>query len=236
MTTLKPRFDMQRFAEALTCAAQLHAKQTRKGSDLPYISHLLGVASLTMEYGGGEDECIAALLHDAAEDQGGLPTLEHIRAKFGDGVADIVHGCTDAYAEAGARKPAWKQRKAKYIAHLHNASKSVRLVSAADKLHNARAILADYREHGDKVYSRFKKSKDETLWYYRRLANTYKEVLPGQLSKELDRVVATLEKNPMPKDAQMIKRKLVYSELDKVVDTELAKKTVQHKNLSNGSR
>jgi (p)ppGpp synthase/HD superfamily hydrolase len=227
MTTHKPRFDMQRFAEALSYAAHLHAKQTRKGSDLPYISHLLGVASLTMEYGGSEDECIAALLHDAAEDQGGKPTLRVIRAKFGDVVAEIVDGCTDAYAKPGARKPGWKKRKAKYIAHLHSVSKSVRLVSAADKLHNARAILADYREHGDKVYDRFNKSKDETLWYYRRLANTYRELLPGQLSKELHRVVTTLEKSTSPQDAhQMQKRKLVYSDLDKVVDIELAKKAL----------
>jgi len=224
MPTQKPRFDMQRFAEGLTYAAHLHAKQTRKGSDLPYISHLLGVASLTMEYGGSEDECIAALLHDAAEDQGGIPTLEQIRAKFGDDVADIVAGCTDAFVEAGAEKPPWEKRKAKYIAHLHSSSKSVRFVSAADKLHNARAILADYREHGDEVFSRFKKSKDETVWYYRRLANTYTELLPGQLSKELDRVVTKLEKSTARKDdGQMIERKLVYSNLDKLVDIELAK-------------
>jgi (p)ppGpp synthase/HD superfamily hydrolase len=143
---------MQQFAEALNYTARLHAQQTRKGSDLPYISHLPGVASLTMEYGGSEEECIAALLHDAPEDQGGLPTLADIRAKFGDVVADIVDGCTDAYVEEGAKKPDWEERKSKYIAHLYSSTNSVRLVSAADKLHNARAILADHREHGDKIY------------------------------------------------------------------------------------
>lgn len=116
MTTDLPRFNMQRFAKALTYATHLHARQTRKGSDLPYISHLLAVSSIAMEYGASEHEAIAALLHDAAEDQGGRPTLDAIRAKFGDGVADIVDGCTDAYAEAGAKKPAWKKRKAQYIA------------------------------------------------------------------------------------------------------------------------
>lgn len=223
MTTHEPRFDMQRFAEALTYAAHLHAEQTRKGSDLPYISHLLGVASLTMEYGGGEDECIAALLHDAAEDQGGLPTLEHIRAKFGDGVADIVNACTDAYAEADAEKPPWEARKAKYIAHLYSTSKSVMLVSAADKLHNARAILADFREHGDKVFERFKKSKHETLWYYRTLANTYKELSSGHLADELDRTVATLEEAVSAnRDPDALGEKTqVYQRLDQVLAREL---------------
>jgi GTP pyrophosphokinase len=229
MTTHKPRFDMELFSSALTYATHLHAQQTRKGSDLPYISHLLGVASITMEYGGGEDECIAALLHDAAEDQGGKPTLEAIRMKFGEHVAHIVEGCTDAYAEAGAKKPAWEKRKAGYIADLQDASESVRLVSAADKLHNARAVLADYREHGDKVFDRFKKSKDETLWYYRRLANTFREVLPGHLSEELHRTVNTLEKESTPKNnpQAMNTRKSVYAKLDVAIDKILAKKAVQ---------
>ncbi len=122
MTTSSPRFSMERFAEALTYAAYLHREQTRKGSDLPYVSHLLGVASIVMEYGGNESECIAALLHDAAEDQGGKPRLEDIRLKFGSSVADIVDGCTDAYAEAGAEKPEWMKRKAAYVAHLHTST------------------------------------------------------------------------------------------------------------------
>lgn len=229
MTTHKPRFDMKQFAEALTYAAHLHAEQTRKGSDLPYISHLLGVASIAMEYGGDEDECIAALLHDAAEDQGGKATLAAIRKKFGKPVADIVDGCTDAYAEAGAKKPAWKQRKAGYIAHLQDASNSVRLVSAADKLHNARTILADLREHGEQVFDRFKKSRDETLWYYRRLANTFREVLPGHLSEELHCTVNTLEKESTPKNnpQALNTRKSVYAKLDVAVDKILAKKAVQ---------
>jgi len=191
-----PRFEMQSFTEALTYATSLHARQTRKGSDLPYISHLLGVASIAMEYGASEHEAIAALLHDAVEDQGGQPTLDAIREKFGDAVADIVDGCSDAYAEAGMEKPPWDERKAKYIAHLYSATKSVRLVSAADKLHNARAILADYREYGDKVFDRFRAAGPErklkTLWHYRKLASTYKQLLPGPLADELERTVATL--------------------------------------------
>jgi len=228
MAIHNPRFDMHRFSEALSYATILHAKQTRKGSDLPYVSHLLSVASLAMEYGANEDETIAALLHDAAEDQGGKPTLNVIRRKFGAVVAEIVDGCTDAYAEAGAKKPQWKKRKVQYIAHLYAASKSVRLVSAADKLHNARAILADYREHKEKVFKRFKKSKDETLWYYRRLASTYKELLPGQLADELQRTVTTLEKSATSKNDLHAKNKKmsVYRNLDAAFDRELAKRTV----------
>lgn len=144
-------------------------------------------------------------------------------------VAEIVAGCTGAYADAGAKKPAWKKRKAQYIAHLHGVSPAVRLVSAADKLHNARDILADYRAHGDSVFDRFKKSKHETLWYYRRLANTYQQLLPGQLAEELDRVVTTLEQSSTPRgDPQaMIERTSVYRQLDAVVDRELAKGAAQ---------
>ena len=225
MADHKPRFDMQRFAEALTYTAWLHAKQTRKGSHLPYISHLLGVASLTMEYGGSEDECIAALLHDAAEDQGGWPTLEETRKKFGNAVAEIVKGCTDSFTKTGARKAPWKKRKAQYIAHLHSTSQSVRFVSAADKLDNARAIFADYREHGERVFERFKKSKNETLWYYHKLAKTYKELLPGPLSDELFRVVIALERNSTKNQSRQIlmKRKVIYRDLDQVLDKELRK-------------
>jgi phage/plasmid-like protein (TIGR03299 family) len=160
------------------------------------------------------------------EDQGGKATLNTIHKKFGKHVADIVDGCTDAYAEPNAKKPKWEKRKAAYIAHLQDAPDSVRLVSAADKLHNARAILADYREYGDKVYKRFKKSKDETLWYYRRLANTFREVLPGHLSDELHRTVKTLEKESTSKDNLQAQntRKSVYARLDVAVDKLLAKR------------
>jgi (p)ppGpp synthase/HD superfamily hydrolase len=149
-----------------------------------------------MEYGANEDEAIAALLHDAAEDQGGERIVAEIRAKFGEAVADIVYGCSDAFAEAGEKKERWEKRKAKYIAHLYHASNSVKLVSVADKLHNARSILAGYRELGDKVFDRFKgageNKKQKILWYYRKLSATYNQLLPGKLADELARTVATL--------------------------------------------
>src|SRR6478672_7509499 len=125
----------ERFTQALTFATQLHANQKRKGSGVPYIAHLLGTASLALEHGANEDEAIAALLHDAIEDQGGAPTREEIRRRFGDTVTAIVDGCTDADVTP---KPPWRARKEAYIAHVASAAKSVLLVSSADKLHNAR--------------------------------------------------------------------------------------------------
>ena len=134
-----------RFEEALLFAVRLHADQVRKESGIPYSAHLLSVAALVLEYGGDEDMAIAALLHDAIEDQGGAPTREAIRARFGDRVTAIVDGCTDAEIQP---KPPWQARKEAYLAHLPTAPAEVRLVSAADKLHNARSVLADYRQVG----------------------------------------------------------------------------------------
>ena len=115
-----------RFHDAVAYAVQLHANQVRKGTDIPYVSHLLGVAGLAMEYGATEDEAIGALLHDAVEDQGGKPTLEEIRRRFGDNVAAIVEGCTDTDVQP---KPPWRKRKEAYIDHVRHASPSVCLVS-----------------------------------------------------------------------------------------------------------
>ena len=183
---------MTRFEEALVYAARLHATQVRKGSQIPYVSHLLGVASIVMEYGGNEDEAIAALLHDAIEDQGGDATRQEIRCRFGERIAAIVEGCTDADT---VPKPPWKQRKSNYIAHLPKASPSVLLVSAADKLSNARAILADYRTLGEELWKRFTGRKDGTLWYYRELVKVYRATkTPVQLADELDRVVTEIER------------------------------------------
>jgi len=134
-----------RFEDALRYAYTLHARQTRKGSNIPYIAHLLGVTALVLEDGGSEDEAIAALLHDAVEDQGGMKTLMEIRRRYGDLVAEIVEGCTDAIASP---KPPWRQRKERYIEHLRHASPAVRRVSLSDKLHNARSILEDLRKDG----------------------------------------------------------------------------------------
>lgn len=179
-----------RFTEALIYARELHATQVRKGSGVPYIAHLLGVASIALEYGANEDEAIAALLHDAIEDQGGNATREEIRRRFGDIVTEIVDGCTDAEITP---KPPWRQRKEDYIAHLPTASASVRLVSAADKLYNAATILKDYRILGDSIWSRFKGGKEGSLWYYRALVVAFRKVESTPLVDELDRVVSELE-------------------------------------------
>lgn len=182
-----------RFEEALVYAARLHAAQTRKGSGIPYVAHLLSVAALVLEDGGGEDEAIAGLLHDAIEDQGGAPTREEIRRRFGARVADIVDGCTDAETMP---KPPWRERKERYLVHLRHAPAEVRRVSAADKLHNARAILADFRAHGEALWDRFSGGRAGTLWYYRTLVTTYQEAAsgPSPLVEELDRVVTELER------------------------------------------
>jgi (p)ppGpp synthase/HD superfamily hydrolase len=180
----------KRFTEALTYATELHATQVRKGSDIPYIAHLLGVASIALEYGANEDEAIAALLHDAIEDQGGADTREEIRRRFGDNVTAIVDGCTDADT---IPKPPWRQRKEEYIAHLLTASPSVLLVSGSDKLHNARSILKDYRVLGESLWERFQGRKEGTLWYYRQLVITFCQIGKTPLVAELERVVLELE-------------------------------------------
>jgi len=182
---LSPKFD-----QALHYAVLIHAGQIRKGANIPYISHLLGVASIALEYGANEDEAIGALLHDAGEDAGGDGRIEDIRHRFGDAVAEIVRGCTDAVTQP---KPPWRKRKENYIAHVSGASASVRLVSASDKLHNARAILRDFRLHGNGVWLRFQGGKDGTLWYYRSLVTAFRQAGKGELIEELDRVVAELE-------------------------------------------
>jgi GTP pyrophosphokinase len=180
-----------RFTEALVYATQLHARQRRKGSDVPYIAHLLGVTALVLEDGGDEDEAIAALLHDAVEDQGGLPTLAVIQERFGERVAEIVIGCTDADS---VPKPPWRARKEEYIAHVGHASPSVRRVSLADKLHNARAVLHDQRQIGDAIFSRFAGGKAGTIWYYRTLAHIFLATASGPNAAELDRVVTEMER------------------------------------------
>jgi len=185
----------QRFEDALVYAARLHAKQIRKGTTIPYVSHLLSVASIVLEHGGNEVEAIAALLHDAIEDQGGTETREEIRRRFGDAVVSIVDGCTDAEV---IPKPPWKERKEQYIARLSHASPSILLVSAADKLHNARAILGDYRALGENLWDRFNGGKEGTLWYYKSLVDAFKQAAAGTalapLIEELERVVGEIEK------------------------------------------
>jgi GTP pyrophosphokinase len=181
----------ERFTDALTFATRLHATQTRKGSGVPYITHLLGVASIALEYGANEDEAIAALLHDAIEDQGGAPTREAIRRRFGETVTEIVDGCTESYQTP---KPPWRQRKEAYIAQISTASASVRLVSASDKLYNSRSILKDYRILGDALWERFQGGKDGSLWYYRAIVEAFRATGSTPVMDELERTVVELER------------------------------------------
>lgn len=188
-TTPKPMLG-RRFEQAVSFALRKHASQTKKGTKIPYAAHLLGVASLVLEAGGDEDLAIAALLHDVVEDCGGAPMLKEVRRHFGKRVAHVVAGCTDSDTYP---KPPWRSRKEKYLRHLRNADAGVRLVSAADKVHNARAILTDYREIGEPIWERFQGRRDGTLWYYQELAKEFRRRKATRLARELERVVGELE-------------------------------------------
>ncbi|MEW5868980.1 MAG: HD domain-containing protein [Chloroflexota bacterium] len=182
-----------RFGQALQYAFELHREQRRKGSDTPYMAHLLGVASLVLEDGGDEDSAIAALFHDAVEDQGGLETLEKIRKRFGERVAEIVDSCTDSYE---IPKPPWRGRKERYLAHLRQASADARRVALADKLYNARSILYDLERIGDDVWGRFRGGKEGTLWYYQSLVESFRDdasVLAGELTDVVERIMLLAE-------------------------------------------
>jgi len=179
-----------KFEEALVYATRIHGGQLRKKTQIPYIAHLLGVAAIAMEYGANETEAIGALLHDAVEDCGGPARQREIEEIFGPDVALIVAGCTDSDQMP---KPPWRERKEKYIEHLQSASASTRLVSAADKLHNVRAILHNLREDGEEVWTRFKAGKEGALWYYRSLVTAFRKHGNDALLDELDRVVSEIE-------------------------------------------
>lgn len=181
----------RRFVEALGYAVELHADQRRKGSEVPYVAHLLAVAALVLDYGGDEDQAIAALLHDAVEDQGGRETLDTIAERFGDRVARIVAGCTDAWV---VPKPPWRERKERYLAAIAHEPGDVLLVSMADKLHNARAILRDYREVGEELWKRFAGGREGTLWYYRELVRAFSLHGKSPVLEELDATVAKIER------------------------------------------
>jgi (p)ppGpp synthase/HD superfamily hydrolase len=184
--TLTRRFDF-----ALQFASALHHNQYRKGTKIPYISHLMAVAALVLEAGGDEELAIAALLHDAVEDQGGAATANTIRRLFGERVAHIIAECSDTDMEP---KPPWRMRKEAYITHLKTASEDAILISAADKLHNARAILADYRTLGDDLWKRFNATKADQLWYYRELVRAFRAWGSNALVEEFDRVVSEIER------------------------------------------
>ncbi len=179
-----------RFSAALAFANEVHGSQSRKGTAIPYIAHLLAVAALVIEAGGDEDAAIAALLHDAVEDQGGRPMLERIRARYGSSVADIVEACTDAEVTP---KPPWRHRKEVYVAAIPHKSDNALLVSLADKVHNAAAILHDYRQSGELLWGRFTGGRDGTLWYYRALADAFRNRTPHVLWQRLEDTVAALE-------------------------------------------
>jgi (p)ppGpp synthase/HD superfamily hydrolase len=179
-----------RFLRAFNFAAEKHAGQTRKASTIPYIAHLMGVASLVLEFGGDEDLVIAALLHDVVEDCGGAPMLKEVRRRFGPRVAKIVDGCTDSDTYP---KPPWRERKETYIRHLKTSDAETRLVSAADKLNNVRSILSDYRDVGEVVWERFSGGRDGTLWYYRALLEEFLQRKPNRLIRELELAIKELE-------------------------------------------
>ena len=181
----------RRYAEAVEYAARLHADQVRKSTSIPYIAHLLSVSALVIDDGGSEDEAIAALLHDAAEDQGGEETLRDIRADFGERVAEIVLGCTDSMEDP---KPEWHGRKQRYLDHLEDADEGTLRVSLADKVDNARAIRRDFHEVGPAVFDRFKRPADEQLWYYRSLVDVFNRRYPGALAGELARTVDEIDR------------------------------------------
>jgi len=197
VTDIPPRFGLtEHFDRAVQYANRIHANQTRKGTDVPYMTHLLGVASLVLENGAqSEEEVIGALLHDAAEDQGGRPRLEDIREQFGEQVAHIVDACTDSYESP---KPPWRPRKEAYVAHVRErvergGDEPALRVSLADKLHNTRAIIADVRESGDALFERFSGKKDGTIWYYTALVEAFRG-FPNRMLGELEREVTELRR------------------------------------------
>jgi GTP pyrophosphokinase len=181
MTELSSTFD-----EAFRYAHAVHAAQRRKGTGSPYISHLMGVASIVLDDGGTEEEAVAALLHDAAEDHGGRDRLEDIRARFGEAVARIVEDCTDSWETP---KRPWAERKQAYVQHARTLSGPSLRVSAADKVHNTYAILRDLRNVGEAAWTRFSAAPDDVLSYYEGLVRAYREAHGGRLVDELDRIV-----------------------------------------------
>jgi (p)ppGpp synthase/HD superfamily hydrolase len=180
-----------RFSDALIYAATLHAAQKRKVSGEPYLAHLLGAASIVLDYGGDEDEAIAALLHDAIEDQGGAAAWEDIRRRFGERVASIVEGCTDADT---IPKPPWRQRKESFLEKLRAAGPSVRLVVAADKVHNLRALTREYRRHGENLWRHFQGGREGTLWYHWSVVEILGTGGNELLAEELKQTLETLER------------------------------------------
>ena len=185
-----------RFTKAIAYAIHQHEGQLRKGTGVPYVSHLLAVCAIVLENGGDEDQAIAALLHDAVEDQGGLETLGDINERFGERVARIVDECSDAY---GRPKPPWKKRKTAYIDKIAEKSEGALLVSLADKVHNAGATLRDYKIQGDNLWGRFNAGRDDILWYYGALVDAFGKRLRSELLDEFKWIVARLDEEAAAK-------------------------------------
>jgi len=188
-----------RFIEALNYSLELNTNRYRKGTQTPYVAHLLAVAAIVLEHGGDEDQTIAALLHDAGENSGGVLTLIEIRKRFGERVAKIVQGCSDSILNVGQQKPDWKLRKSEFVASIKDKPKDSILVCLADKLHNSRSVLSDLKIVGDAVWQRYNDDKEGTLWYYRAMVEAFKPVtagLPAQsgMVKELEGIVDEIEK------------------------------------------
>jgi GTP pyrophosphokinase len=185
-----------RFLAALEVAVVVFATTRRKKTQIPYVAHLLGVCAIVLEHGGSEDEAIAALLHDTLEDISPTKRARRTVRAFGDDVYGIVEGCTDGTPNKKGRKAPWRQRKETYVAALEHEPRPVLLVSAADKLHNARAIVADLRVVGEKVWKRFNAPKEDVLWYYGAVVDAFRAnpAHPIAIVDELERVVAEMHR------------------------------------------
>ncbi|MDR3753916.1 MAG: HD domain-containing protein [Terracidiphilus sp.] len=186
----------ERFTEAVEYARQLHTEY-RKGTGIPYMAHLLGVAALVMGEADGrvpvtENMVIAALLHDAVEDHGGMPRLHEIKDRFGSEVSRMVAALSDTFAEDHDKKEGWEDRKNNYLARLRGEPDDVLLISAADKLYNAKAILDDFKEIGPAVFARFKRGAKEQLWYFDELLKVFRAHPPNRIVNDLERVVQEL--------------------------------------------
>jgi (p)ppGpp synthase/HD superfamily hydrolase len=198
-STSKPLHLTEKFTRAVDYARQIHV-ENRKETLVPYMAHLMGVAALVMGENGyvdfpiAQDMVIAALLHDAVEDQGGMNRLCDIRTNFGEDVARIVEGCTDSFVEDSENKPPWHERKRAYLKRLRKEPLDVQLVSAADKLYNARAMLEDYRLIGDSIFARFKRGREDQLWYFKSLIKAYEASKSNRIVDELKRVVGELDR------------------------------------------
>jgi (p)ppGpp synthase/HD superfamily hydrolase len=192
----------KRLDDGLGYALRLHRKQQRKGKNVPYAAHLLGTAGTVLDFGGDEAQAVAALLHDAAEDHGGRPRLDKIRRRFGRDVAAMVEDCTDTFEQV---KPPWRPRKEAYLASLPGKDARSLLVSAADKLDNARAIVADLRQHGPATLERFH-GKRETVWYFQELVKTFSDLEVGPIAAELAAAVKEMAALAAPSTGRTSRR------------------------------